>query len=61
MALKVNIDRGALVAALEKELASQKRLKNTTKQPQFIPIIEKDIAALQLAIGSVEEIPEKTK
>lgn len=61
MALKVNIDRGLLMAALEKELASQKRLKNTTKQPQFIPIIEKDIAAFQLAIGSIEDIPEKTK
>lgn len=61
MALKVTLDRGLLVAALEKELASQKRLFNTTKQPQFKPIIEKDIAAFQLAIGSIEEIPEKQK
>lgn len=61
MALKVNIDKGLLLAALEKELASQKRLRNTTKQPAFLPIIEKDIAAFQLAIGSIEEIPEKTK
>lgn len=61
MALKVNIDKGLLLSALEKELASQKRLRNTTKQPAFVPIIEKDIAAFQLAIGSIEEIPEKTK
>lgn len=58
MALKVELARELLVAALEKELASQKRLKNTTKQPQFIPIIEKDIAAFQLAIGSISEIVE---
>lgn len=57
MALRVEIDRALLVAALEKELASQKRLKNTTKQMAFVPIIEKDIAAFQLAIGSIEEIP----
>lgn len=61
MALRVEIDKGLLVAALEKELASQKRLKNTTKQPQFIPIIEKDIAAFQMAIGSIAEIPENKK
>lgn len=58
MALRVEIDRGLLIAALEKELASQKRLKNTTKQPQFIPIIEKDIQSFQMAIGSVAEIAE---
>lgn len=59
MALRVQLDKGLLMAALEKELASQKRLKNTTKQLQFIPIIERDIAAFQLAIGSIEEIPDK--
>lgn len=61
MALRVDIDQGLLVAALEKELASQKRMKNTTKQPQFIPIIEKDIAAFQKALGSITELPEPKK
>lgn len=61
MILKLEIDRLMLVAALEKELASQKRMRNTTKQPQFIPIIEKDIAMLQTAIGSISEIPENKK
>lgn len=56
MPCRVDLDKGLLVAALEKELASQKRLKNTTKQMAFVPIIEKDIAAFQLAIGSITEI-----
>lgn len=56
MPLKVEIDRALLVSALEKELASQKRLHNTTKQPAFKPIIEKDIAAFQQALGSITEI-----
>lgn len=61
MAFRVELDRSLLVAALEKELASQKRLKNTTKQMAFIPIIDKDIAAFQQAIGSLTEIPEGPK
>lgn len=56
MAVRVELPKEMLVMALEKELASQKRLKNTTKQPQFIPIIDGDIAKLQTAIGSVTEI-----
>lgn len=56
MALRVELDKAMLLMALEKELASQKRLKNTTKQPQFIPIIEGDIAKLQTAIGGITEI-----
>lgn len=56
MAWRVDLDKGLLIAALEKELASQRRLKNTTKQPAFVPIIEKDIAAFQTAIGSITEI-----
>lgn len=61
MALRVDIDRGLLVAALEKELASQKRLKNTTKQLAFVPIIDKDIAAFQQALGTITEIVETKK
>lgn len=56
MAFRVDLDKQMLITALEKELASQKRLANTTKQPAFIPIIEKDIAALQAAIGGITEI-----
>ena len=53
--IKLDVSEGALRNALEKELASQKRLKNTTKQPAFVPIIEKDIAELQKALGSIQE------
>lgn len=59
MALSVELDEANLRMALEKELSSQKRLKNTTKQPQFVPIIEKDIAAFQKALGSIAEIKTK--
>lgn len=56
MALRIEIDKGLLLAALEKELASQKRLKNTTKQPAFVPIIEKDINAFMAGIASIQEV-----
>jgi hypothetical protein len=56
MAFRVELDKALLLTALEKELASQKRLRNTTKQLQFVPIIEKDIAAFQAAIGGLTEI-----
>lgn len=55
MPYKIDCDKAILVSALEKELASQKRLKNTTKQPAFVPIIEKDISELQKALGSITE------
>lgn len=51
--LKLEISEQVLRTCLEKELASQKRLRNTTKQPAFVPIIEKDIAELQKALGSI--------
>ena len=53
--IKLDISEAALRNALEKELSSQKRLKNTTKQPAFVPIIEKDIAEFQKALGSIAE------
>lgn len=53
--VKLDIDAGILRNALEKELASQKRLANTTKQKAFVPIIEKDIAELQKGLGSIQE------
>lgn len=56
MAVKVDLNADTMRVALEAYLASMKRAKNTTKQPAFIPIIEKDIAALQAALGSIEEI-----
>lgn len=56
MAFRIDLDRGLLLAALEKELASQKRLKNTTKEPQFVPIIDGTIAKFNTAIGSITEI-----
>lgn len=57
--IKLDIDAGILRNALEKELASQKRLANTTKQKAFVPIIEKDIAELQKGLGSITETPGK--
>lgn len=56
MAYRVDCDKSLLMTALEKELASQKRLKNTTKQPAFVPIIEKDIAEYQKALSSITEV-----
>lgn len=55
--MMLDIDAGILKNALEKELASQKRLANTTKQKAFVPIIEKDIAELQKGLGSIQEVP----
>lgn len=56
MALRVELSAETMRNALEAYLASQRRLHNTTKQPAFKPIIEKDIAALQAALGSISEI-----
>lgn len=56
MAIRVEARKEVVVQALEMALASQKRLRNTTKQPAFIPIIEKDMAELQTAIGSITEV-----
>lgn len=55
MPVRIDIDQTILRNALEKELASQKRLANTTKQKAFVPIIEKDIAELQKGLGSITE------
>lgn len=56
MAYRVDMDRTLLMTALEKELASQKRLKNTTKQPAFVPIIERDIMEFQKGLSSITEV-----
>lgn len=57
MAVYLEIDVGLLRTALEKELASQKRLKNTTKQPEFIPIVEGVINKYMHGIASIREEP----
>lgn len=59
--MMLEISETMLKNALEKELASQKRLKNTTKQLAFVPIIEKDIAELQKALGSIAQVPKVAK
>lgn len=61
MPLLVDLDRGLLQVALERELASQRRLKNTTKQPEFVPIVEGVINKYMVAIGSIKEIETKTR
>lgn len=61
MAVKIELHADTARVALEAYLASLKRALNTTKQPAFKPIIEKDIAAVQLALGSISEIGEPPK
>lgn len=56
MAWRVDCDKALLTSALQKELKSQQRLKNTTVQPAFVPIIERDIAELQKGLGSMSEV-----
>lgn len=59
MALRLEIEKVTLVLALEAAIKAQQRIKTTTKQPQFIPIVEKEIQLLQHAINSITEIKEK--
>lgn len=61
MAVKIELDTDTTRAALEAYLASQKRALNTTKQPAFKPIYEKDIGRLQIALGSITELPDTKK
>lgn len=61
MALKVELDRHLLLQALEWQLASSKRAKNTTKEPQFVPIIEATINKWMVAIASVEDLNKTAK
>lgn len=55
MPFLIDIERNLLQTALEKELASQKRLKNTTKQPEFVPIVERVINGYMAGIASIRE------
>lgn len=59
MALKIEIDKVTLVQALEAAVKAQNRIKTTTKQPQFIPIVEAEIHKLNAAIASIAEIKDK--
>lgn len=61
MPVKLDLHHDTTRVALETYLASLKRALNTTKQPAFKPIIEKDIAAIQTALGSITELPETSK
>lgn len=54
--ISVNLSPETCRVAFETYLASLKRALNTAKQPAFKPIIEKDIAAMQVALGSIETI-----
>lgn len=59
MAFKVELDRELLMEALNFQLSSKKRAFNTAKQKEFLPIYEKQQAALMHAIANLVEIPDK--
>lgn len=56
MALRVEIKTETLKQALDTLIASHKRALNTAKNPAFRPIYEKDIAELEHAKATVQEI-----
>lgn len=56
MATRVELDQASVKAALEQAFASAKRARNATIKPAFVPIYEKDMAALQHAITTLTEI-----
>lgn len=56
MATRVELHMEQVRVALEQSLASNKRALNTSKNPAFRPIYEKDIAALQTAINTLSEV-----
>jgi len=55
MAVKVEARKELVTQALEQLAASLKRQKNTSKNPLFLPIIEKDLAEVNNAITSIAE------
>jgi hypothetical protein len=56
MAVRVELPMETTRTVLDVYLASLKRAYNTTKQPAFKPIIEKDIQNVQHALGALNEI-----
>lgn len=56
MAVRVEAKKELVTLALNTQLASLKRALNTARNPAFKPILEKDIADLQTAIGSITEV-----
>lgn len=56
MAIRIEIEKTALMNALDLAIASAKRAKNTAKKPQFQILYEQDIIELQKAQGSITEI-----
>lgn len=59
MALRIEIDKTMLVQAIQAEIKAQNRIKTTTKQPAFIPIVEAEIHKLNAALASIVEIKDK--
>lgn len=55
MATRVDLTTEQTRAALEQYVASVKRGMNTTKNPAFKPIYEKDMATYQNAINTLTE------
>lgn len=58
MPLKIDLDKGLLMQALEAAVKAQVRIKNTTKEPQFIPIVEATIEKLNVGMRSISEFKE---
>lgn len=55
MALKIDLDKALLVQAIEAAIKAQQRVKNTTKQPEFIPIVEGVIHKYNAGLASIAE------
>lgn len=55
MAIRVELDKDSVKAALTAAIASAKRAMNSSK-PQFKELHEKDIAQLNNAINTLQEI-----
>lgn len=56
MALRIELNRAVLEAALEQRIASLKRAKNTNKNPDFQVLYDKDLRELQHATNTITEI-----
>lgn len=56
MAIRVDIDRDRLTACIDLQIASLKRAITTAKNPQFKPLLEKDISDLTVARNTISEV-----
>lgn len=63
MTIRVELAKPYAIRAFEAAIASLKRSKNASNtNPQFLPIIDQDIAAYQNAINTITDLPpEKIK